>query len=136
MKRDSEDTAEETVRPKKVRWRRVLLIVLASPLLLFLLYTEVVLHWSYSTGERAGYVQKFSKKGWFFKTWEGELAMVSIPGTLAEKFHFTVPEDSVAAKINATMGRKVALTYEQHLGLPTKIFGESEYFVIDVKPFP
>ena len=92
-------------------------------------YTYLMLSWSYAEGERAGYVQKFSKRGWFCKTWEGELAMVSMPGTMSEKFFFSVRDDTVANKINANMGRKVAMQYEQHVGLPTSCFGETEYFV-------
>lgn len=107
--------------------------VLLVPLLVFALYTWAALTWSYSSGERAGYVQKFSKKGWICKTWEGELAMVSIPGTMSEKFLFTVRDDSIASRINAAMGKRVSLTYEQHLGIPTTCFGETEYFVDSVK---
>ena len=95
-------------------------------------YTYLMLSWSYAEGERAGYVQKFSKRGWFCKTWEGELAMVSMPGTMSEKFFFSVRDDRVANKINANMGRKVAMQYEQHVGLPTSCFGETEYFVKDL----
>ena len=95
-------------------------------------YTYLMLRWSYAEGERAGYVQKFSKRGWFCKTWEGELAMVSMPGTMSEKFFFLVRDDRVANKINANMGRKVAMQYEQHVGLPTSCFGETEYFVKDL----
>ena len=109
-------------------------MTLASPLVLLALYTTLVLTWSYSTGERAGYVQKFSRRGWFIKTWEGELAMVTIPGTLVEKFEFTVREDSVALKINATLGKKVSLLYEQHVGVPTSLFGDTGYFIVDVRP--
>ena len=107
--------------------------VVVAPVLLFALYTWVALSWSYSSGERAGYVQKFSKKGWVCKTWEGELAMVSIPGSMSEKFFFTVRDDSIAARINAAMGKRVSLTYQQHLGLPTRCFGETQYFVVNVK---
>ncbi len=96
-------------------------------------YTWLSLHWSYSHGERAGFVQKFSQKGWIVKTWEGELAMVSMPGTNPEKFYFTVKEDSCANKINASLGKRVSLTYDQHVGVPTSLFGETEYFVSDVK---
>lgn len=95
-------------------------------------YTYLMLNWSYAEGERAGYVQKFSKRGWLCKTWEGELAMVSMPGTMSEKFFFSVRDDAVANKINANMGRKVALQYEQHVGLPTHCFAETQYFVIDL----
>jgi hypothetical protein len=111
----------------------IIAAVLIVPVLLFALYTWTALSWSYSTGERAGYVQKFSKKGWICKTWEGELALVSIPGTMSEKFYFTVRDDAVAARVNQTMGKRVALRYEQHKGIPTSCFGETEYFVADVK---
>jgi hypothetical protein len=107
--------------------------VVIVPLALLALYTWIVLSWTYSTGERAGYVQKFSKKGWICKTWEGELAMVAIPGTLAEKFLFTVRDDSVADRVNSSLGKRVALTYRQHLGVPTTCFGDTQYWVNAVK---
>jgi len=118
---------------RKSHWKLWLGLALVTPALLLVAYTWVVLHWSYSTGERAGYVQKFSDKGWICKTWEGELAMVSMPGTMSEKFYFTVRSDAVAAKINQSLGKKVTLTYAQHIGVPTTCFGETEYFVDDVK---
>jgi len=111
----------------------ILAAVVLVPIVLFALYTWSALTWSYSKGERAGYVQKFSKKGWICKTWEGELAIVSIPGTMSEKFFFSVRDDAVAARINESMGKRVKLTYEQHMGIPTTCFGETEYFVVDVK---
>jgi len=104
-----------------------------TPILLFVLYTWSALTWSYAKGERAGYVQKFSKKGWICKTWEGELAIVSIPGTMSEKFFFTVRDDALATRVNQTMGKRVALSYHQHKGIPTTCFGETEYFVVDVR---
>ena len=119
-------------KKKKSRWKYGLGGILFFPILLFVLYTWFVLTWNYSSGERAGYVQKLSKKGFIAKTWEGELAMVSMPGTMPEIFYFTVPNDSVAAKINSTLGKRVKLKYEQHIGVPSKLFGETEYFVTDV----
>lgn len=107
--------------------------VLALLLALFGGYTWLVLNWSYSTGERAGYVQKFSNKGWFCKTWEGELAMVTMPGTLTEKFEFSVRDPKVAQKLNESMGQRVSLHYEQHIGVPTSCFGETQYYVSDVR---
>jgi hypothetical protein len=95
-------------------------------------YCTFVIKWSYSTGERAGWVQKFSNKGWICKTWEGELALVSLPGTTVEKFYFTVREDDVADKINKVIGRRVSLHYEEKVGLPTSCFGETRYFVTGV----
>ena len=96
-------------------------------------YVWLALHWSYSTGERAGYVQKFSHKGWICKTWEGELTLMTVPGAIPEKFFFSVRDDAVARRINSVMGKKVNLFYEQHKYVPTRCFGETEYFVSDVK---
>lgn len=111
----------------------VAIVILIGAAGLFAGYTWLVLNWSYSKGDRAGYVQKFSQKGWLCKTWEGELQMIPIPGSLPEKFLFSVRVDSVAQRLNTTMGKKVSLTYEQHKGVPSVCFGESEYFVTDVK---
>ena len=95
-------------------------------------YFWVVLSWNYSTGERAGWVQKFSKKGWLCKTWEGEMAMVSMPGATSEKFLFTVWDEAVAERINKAMGRRVSLHYEEKVGLPTSCFGETRHYITDV----
>jgi len=95
-------------------------------------FTWLTLHWSYATSERDGYVQKLSQKGRLCKTWEGEMAMVTMPGTVAEKFYFTVPDAQVAAKINASVGKRVALHYDQHEWIPNSCFGDTEYFVTDV----
>ncbi|MBI5891329.1 MAG: hypothetical protein HZB47_11740 [Nitrosomonadales bacterium] len=99
----------------------------------FAAYIWLALHWSYSEGERAGFMQKLSKKGWICKTWEGELSLVALPGAAPEKFLFTVREDAVADKINRQVGQRVALIYEEHRGLPTSCFGDTAYFVTDVK---
>ncbi|MGC4083338.1 MAG: hypothetical protein QM736_14825 [Vicinamibacterales bacterium] len=96
-------------------------------------FTWLTLNWSYSTGERAGYVQKLSSKGWVCKTWEGEMAMVNLPGTLTEKFVFTVPDNVVASQINALLGKRVVVHYAQHRWVPNSCFGETEYFVDSVK---
>jgi hypothetical protein len=89
----------------------------------------VFTNWDYSTGERAGWVQKLSKKGWLCKTWEGEMAMVTMPGTAQEKFLFTVRSDEIAGEINKVMGRRVSVHYEEKVGLPTTCFGETRHFV-------
>jgi hypothetical protein len=96
------------------------------------LYTWASLSWVYSSGERAGYVQKFSLKGYVCKTWEGELILVSMPGTQAEKFAFTVRDEAVAKKINASLGKRVKIDYEEHKGIPSSCFGESPYFVKNI----
>jgi hypothetical protein len=88
--------------------------------------------WSYSSGERAGWVQKLSNKGWVCKTWEGELSLVSLPGSTAEKFYFTVHDDAVAKDIARLIGKRVALHYEEKVGLPTRCFGDTRHFVTGV----
>ena len=95
-------------------------------------YFAVVLNWNYSTGERAGWLQKLSYKGFVCKTWEGELALVSMPGAQVEKFAFTAANDEVAAEIAKLMGRRVNLHYEERVGLPTSCFGDTRHFVTKV----
>ncbi len=110
------------------------LIFLAFVLVAFTaFYTWATLNWVYSSGERAGYVQKLSQKGWVCKTYEGELILVSMPGTQAEKFFFTVRDESVVKKINTSIGERVRLIYEEHKGVPSTCFGETGFYVKDVK---
>ena len=111
-----------------------LTILLVSAIALFSLYVYIALNWSYSSGERAGFLQKVSHKGWICKTWEGELSLVAMPGSAPEKFLFTVRDDAIAQKVSAAAGKRVTLNYEQHKGLPSSCFGDTEYFVVDVKP--
>ena len=107
-------------------------LVVLGVLALFALYIFIALNWSYSTGERAGFLQKVSNKGWICKTWEGELSLVAMPGAAPEKFLFTVRDEAIAQKITAAAGKRVTLNYEQHKGLPTSCFGDTDYFVTGV----
>jgi hypothetical protein len=120
----------EEIRKKAIRIAALLIVAVV---VLCTGYVMIVLNWSYSKGERIGYVQKFSEKGWLCKTWEGELQMLPVPGALPEKFQFSVRDKAVISKINSSMGKKVSLFYEQHKGVPTTCFGESEYFAVDAK---
>ena len=106
--------------------------VLLAVVLLVAGYFLFVFNWSYSEGERAGWIQKFSSKGWLCKTWEGELAMVSMPGSMSEKFFFTVWDDATADQINKLMGKRVSLHYEEKVGIPTSCFGETRYYATKV----
>ena len=114
------------------KFLKSLIILLVTAISLFGLYIYVALSWSYSTGERAGFLQKVSNKGWICKTWEGELSLVAMPGAAPEKFLFTVRDEAVAQKIIAAAGKRVTLNYEQHKGLPTSCFGDTDYFVTGV----
>jgi hypothetical protein len=106
----------------------VLLVVVGSSL-----YTFFALKFSYSTGERVGFVQKLSKRGWVCKTNEGEMAMVNMAGQQAQMFFFTVPDDAVVKQIEAFAGRRIVLEYEEHRGIPSSCFGDTEYFVVRVQ---
>jgi hypothetical protein len=120
--------ANVTPRRRTSALKMIFWLVLV-PIVLIAGYFAVVLNWNYSTGERAGWVQKLSRKGWLCKTWEGEMAMVSMPGAIPEKFLFTVRDDAVAESINKVMGKRVMLHYEEKVGLPTSCFGETRHFV-------
>ena len=109
-----------------------LIAALAVLALLVSGYFWAALSWSYSSGERAGWVQKISHKGWLCKTWEGELSLVSLPGSTAEKFFFTVHDEAVAADITRHIGKRVALHYEEKVGLPSSCFGETRHFITKV----
>jgi hypothetical protein len=124
----------EPPRRRRRKWPWILLgILVVVPALIIVGWTAITLNWDYSSGTRAGYVQKFSKKGWLCKTWEGEIAMVNVPGAAQERFAFTVRNDSVAALINNAQGQRVVIEYDQHMGIPTSCFGETQYFVKGVR---
>jgi hypothetical protein len=116
-------------RKKHHRVRAIILLIVLIPVVVVALWVWVALGYTYASGERAGYVQKISKKGWLCKTWEGELAMANLPGTMPQIFSFTVRNDSIANVLEQTIGKQVSVTYEQHRGLPTSCFGETEYFI-------
>ena len=121
--------AAPPARKKHHRVRTIILLIVLIPVVVIALWIWVALGYTYASGERAGYVQKISKKGWLCKTWEGELAMANLPGTMPQIFSFTVRNDSIANVLEQTIGKQVSVTYEQHRGLPTSCFGETEYFI-------
>jgi len=133
-----EQPAAEPTRPapRKRHWGLILLgVLVVLPIVAFTAWTTTALNWSYAVEQRAGFIQKFSEKGWLCKTWEGELAMVNpLPGAMPEKFEFSVRDDSVAHQIQRLMGSRVAITYEEHRGVPLRCFGETEYYVTGVQP--
>ena len=129
---------EEVVEPRRGFLRRHwgklgIFTVILLPALIFTIWAGITLSFSYSTGERVGYVQKLSRKGWLCKTWEGELQMSNIPGSAPLLFEFSVRSDSIARAIEAISGRRVSLSYEQHVGVPTRCFGETEYYITGVR---
>ena len=117
---------------KSKRYLLIFIGLLVAAALLFCAYTWITLHLSYSEGERAGYLQKFSKRGWVCKTWEGEILLTSMPGAIPEKFEFSVRDDTIAQQLMAATGKRVLLSYEQHKGVPVDCFGETEYYISKV----
>ncbi|HWG53416.1 MAG TPA: hypothetical protein VN677_08960 [Gemmatimonadaceae bacterium] len=130
---DVESMKKEKLPRTHSIWKRVLAIVIIVPIVLFAVYTWAALHVAYGHGERAGYLQKLSKQGWLCQTWEGELAMANLPGTMPEIFHFTVRSDSIAQLLTQQMGKRVSLSFDEHRGVPTSCFGETEYYVTHVQ---
>lgn len=116
--------------PKAPRrsFRSWLLGSLFGAMLLIALYTAVMLWYSYSQGERAGVLQKFSQRGWICKTYEGELALYVVGGVAPQIWHFSVRDDEVAAQLRSAVGKTLRIRYEEHRGLPTSCFGETDYF--------
>lgn len=127
--------AKPVVRAHKTRrWGLIaLLLILLVPALIFGTWAWVTLNYSYSKGIRAGYVQKLSRKGWLCKTWEGELAMVNLPGAMPEIFRFSVRNDSIARVLERNIGKRVSLFYEEHRGVPTSCFAETRYYITNVR---
>ena len=111
-----------------------LIVLIALPLLVFTLWAGITLNYTYSSGDRAGFLQKISKRGWLCKTWEGELQLSAIPGSQPEKFVFTTRSDSIAAILQKMSGQRVVLEYKQHVGVPGTCFGDTEYFITGVHP--
>jgi hypothetical protein len=114
--------------------KRFLIGLLITPIILFFLFLWITLNWSYSDGDRSGYLQKFSRKGWICKTYEGELAMSTVPGTAPVIWEFSVRDGAVAEKMAELLGRKVILHYHEYRHIPTNCFGATEYFVDAVTP--
>jgi len=136
---NTDDVAALRSEPPKKSFRRrhwgklLIAAIILIPAVGITLWTAIALGYSYSSGERVGYLNKFSRKGWLCKTYEGEISMVNLPGQLAGMFQFTVRDDSIAALINKAQGQRVAVSYTQHKGLPTSCFGETDYFVKGIK---
>ena len=131
---DGPEVSAEADPPKKRRrWKLYLWLALLAPLLLFVLYTVLAYNWSYSAGDRSGILRKFSQKGWMCKTWEGELAMTTVPGVMPEPWAFTVRDDATAKKVLDAIGKQVVVHYDEHRGLWSDCFGETVYFVDSVR---
>ena len=93
------------------------------------LWSWLTLVWAYSDGERAGVLQKFSRKGWICKTSEGELAQYVVAGISPQIWTFSVRDAAVAGQLDKAVGHRVQLHYTEHPGVPTSCFADTRYFV-------
>lgn len=91
-------------------------------------WTWLTLSWAYSVGERAGVLQKFSRKGWMCKTHEGELAQYVVGGVAPQIWYFSVRDAAVADQMFKVVGQNVQVRYREHRGIPTNCFGDTPYF--------
>ncbi len=110
-------------------------------LFFIVLFLGIFIYWkyfyTYSEGYRAGLLQKFSNKGTFFKTYEGEMILSSVASTrdvalASEKFLFTVTNKSLIRQFDTLQGENVIIHYRQKNGA---VFwrGDSKYLVDSIK---
>lgn len=116
-------------RPARRSFRSYFWWSVFGALVLIGLYTAFLLWWSYSEGERAGVLQRFSSRGWICKTHEGELAMYVVGGIAPQIWNFSARDEAVIEQLFQAVGKQVRLRYSEHRGLPTNCFGETDYFV-------
>jgi hypothetical protein len=119
---------EETAVKRGGRVGRILIMVLVVAVLLGVLWTWFALSWSYSDGERAGILQKFSRKGWICKTYEGELAQYVVGGVAPQIWYFSTRDEKLAQQLSSAVGDQIRLHYTEHRGVPTACFAETPYF--------
>jgi len=112
----------------RARFGRLLLYVMVGLVVAVTLWTWFALSWSYSEGNRAGLLQKFSTKGWICKTWEGELALYVVGGVAPQIWHFSTRDEKLAQELSKAVGQNIQLHYGEHRGVPTTCFADTPYF--------
>jgi hypothetical protein len=125
--------AQPTTFFRRHRWKIILFGFIAVVVAAGALWTLITLTFSYSDGDRVGYVQKFSHRGWLCRTWEGELAMTPVPGATPQIFSFTVRDADTVKRIKDAEGKRIALHYKEKRGLPSSCFGDTSYFISDIR---
>jgi hypothetical protein len=123
------------VRPRRRLWPFILAVIVL-PFVLFSLYVGLMLTWNYSDGDRAGVLQKFSRKGWLCKTYEGELAMTTAPGVAPVIWDFSARDPKVVPQLRGAIGKRVVIHYTEHRGVPTSCFGQTGYYADSVSTQP
>lgn len=130
-----QDKKPMSVVKKKIR--KYLFIALTFFVLIVAAYVYWSFFFTYSDGYRAGLLQKFSRKGNIFKTYEGEMILSSVQSNknvalASEKFIFSVADHDVAIQMENMQGKNVVVHYTQKNNtLPWR--GETEFIVNSVK---
>lgn len=136
MSTDAAPSAPPQTFFRRHRWRIIFFGLIGVVTVVAALWTAATLAYSYSDGDRIGYVQKLSHRGWVCRTWEGELAMSPVPGAMPQIFYFTVRDDAVVKRIKDSEGKRVALHYKEKRGIPSSCFGDTSYFISDMRVLP
>jgi hypothetical protein len=124
----SEANRVDRVEKRGIRFGRVLLWLIVIVLVILAAWTAFSLSWAYSEGDRAGVLQKFSKKGWLCKTYEGELALYVVGGVAPQIWYFSTRDEDLAKQLSGAVGKNIQLHYTEHRGVPTNCFADTPYF--------
>ncbi len=118
----------DTVGKRGIRAGRIFIWLIVIAGAIFAAWTAFSLHWAYSEGDRAGVLQKFSKKGWLCKTYEGELALYVVGGVAPQIWYFSTRDEDLAKQLATAVGKNIQLHYTEHRGVPTQCFADTPYF--------
>lgn len=118
----------DTLGKGRSRFGRILLWLVLILVAVLAAWTAFSLSWAYSEGDRAGVLQKFSKKGWLCKTYEGELALYIVGGVAPQIWYFSTRDEDLAKELSGAVGKNIQVHYTEHRGVPTNCFAETPYF--------
>ncbi len=132
-----EPATQIPVRRRSRGFGKIIAIVLIVLLLCGGLFVWWRYYYTYSDGFRFGLLQKFSRRGNMFKTYEGEMILSSVRGNAnvpiaSEKFFFSVTDDGVAQKLMNLQGHSVTIGYKEK-NSPVFWRGDSQYIVDSVR---
>ena len=117
-----------SVAKPRIRFGRIMIWLLVIVIAMLAAWAAFSLSWAYSEGDRAGVLQKFSRKGWLCKTYEGELALYIVGGVAPQIWHFSTRDEALAKQLANAVGNNIQVHYTEHRGVPTNCFAETPYF--------
>jgi hypothetical protein len=126
----------DTLAKPRFRFGRILLWLILIVVVILGVWAAFSLSWAYSEGDRAGVLQKFSKKGWLCKTYEGELALYIVGGVAPQIWYFSTRDEDLAKQLSGAVGKNIQLHYTEHRGIPTNCFAETPYFARSFQVVP